>query len=467
MASKKALNAQNLEALGPERLAELLLEISTGNAVAKRRLRLELAAQDGPAEVAREVRKRLATIARSRSFVEWHNQQSLIDDLETQRRAIVDQVAKRDPAEGLDLMWRFLELAPSVYERCEDGGAPDGTFERAVNNLGEIATSAKPNPMTLADDVLQALIADNYGLSEPLIRALAPTLGRKGLAHLTRRLQADLSDNSMRRRLALMYIADVQGDADAWIAQYDAQKRKNPIIAAAIAHRLLAADRAAEALQAIDAAEHRPGDREDWGDWLLSQDFEWEDARIAALEALGRHADAQQQRWTCFERSLSAEHLRAYLERLPDFDDLEAEERALDHARNFRQPIMALAFLASWTALDRTSVSSQPALDRAADLVVRQGTNLDGNQYEILTAAADALSAKHPFAATLALRAMIDFALARARSSRYKHAARHFTTCTRLASAIEDFGAFESHDVYEARLRREHGRKSAFWSQVR
>ena len=466
MASKKTLNAQNLEALGAQRLAELLLEISAGSAVAKRRLRLELVAQEGPAEVAREVRKRLATIARSRSFVEWHNQQSLIDDLETQRRAIVDQVAKRDPAEGLDLMWRFLDLAGSVYERCEDGGAVDGTFERAASDLGGIAKAATPDPTSLADDVLRALVADNYGLYESLIRALAPSLERQGLEHLTRRLQSDLPEDDIKRRLALMYIADVQGDADAWMAQYDAEKRKNPIIAAEIARRLLAADRAAEALQAIDAADRRSGGREDWEDWGW-RDFEWEDARIEVLEALGRHTDAQQQRWTCFEQSLSAEHLRAYLERLPDFDDMEAEERALNHARNFKNPLLALSFLVSWTALDRTSVASQPALDRAADLIVRQGTNLDGNGYEILTAAADALSARHPFAATLALRAMIDFALARARSSRYKHAARHLTTCARLAPAIDDFGAFESHDVYEARLRREHGRKSAFWSQVK
>ena len=161
MPSKKTLNAKNLEALGAERLAELLIEISTGNAVAKRRLRLELAGQEGPTEVAREVRKRLATIARSRSFVEWHQQQSLVDDLETQRRAIMDQVANHDPAEGLDLAWRFLELARSVYERCEDGGgAAEDVFERAARDLGEIAKSAKPNPTALADEALQALRAN-------------------------------------------------------------------------------------------------------------------------------------------------------------------------------------------------------------------------------------------------------------------------------------------------------------------
>ena len=52
MATKTSLNAKNLEPLGAERLAELLIEISAGNAAAKRRLRLELAGARSPAELA-------------------------------------------------------------------------------------------------------------------------------------------------------------------------------------------------------------------------------------------------------------------------------------------------------------------------------------------------------------------------------------------------------------------------------
>jgi hypothetical protein len=106
--AKKTLNTSNLEALGAARLAEQLMEIRDGNAAAKRLLRLALAGAESRAEVAKQVRKRLATIARSRSFVDWQNRKSLIDDLETLRRAIVDQVARHSPAEALDLMWRFL-----------------------------------------------------------------------------------------------------------------------------------------------------------------------------------------------------------------------------------------------------------------------------------------------------------------------------------------------------------------------
>ena len=144
MASKKTLNAKNLEALGAERLAEVLIEISVGNAAAKRRLRLELAGAQSPIEVAKELRKRLTTIERSRSFIDWQNRKTLVEDLETQRRAIVDQVASADLAEALELMWRFTALANSVFERCDDSsGTVIGIFHAACRDLGEIAQAAK------------------------------------------------------------------------------------------------------------------------------------------------------------------------------------------------------------------------------------------------------------------------------------------------------------------------------------
>ena len=107
-------------------------------------------------------------------------------------------------------------------------------------------------------------------------------------------------------------------------------------------------------------------------------------------------------------------HLREHLKRLPDFDDIEAETRALDYVEGREDFHHALWFLTTW-----------PALDRTAKLVLQRPQHLDGNRYEVLTPAAEALAGKHPLAATLALRAMIDCALEHARSSRYKHAARH------------------------------------------
>ena len=74
------------------------------------------------------------------------------------------------------------------------------------------------------------------------------------------------------------------------------------------------------------------------------------------------------------------------------------------------------------------------------------------------------LAGKHPLAATILLRAMINFSLKNSRSRRYKHAARHLLNCSGLSSAIKDYRTFEPHDAYEARLRLEHGRKGSFWN---
>nr|WP_293881084.1 DUF6880 family protein [Sphingomonas sp.] len=104
MASDTTLNLKNLAALGAERLAELLMELATGDAAAKRRLRLELASRSGGGDVAAEIRKRLATIARSRSFVDWHKIKSLVRDLDIQRTAIMTHVAPTRPADAFDLL---------------------------------------------------------------------------------------------------------------------------------------------------------------------------------------------------------------------------------------------------------------------------------------------------------------------------------------------------------------------------
>jgi hypothetical protein len=91
---------------------------------------------------------------------------------------------------------------------------------------------------------------------------------------------------------------------------------------------------------------------------------------------------------------------------------------------------------------------------------------LDGNHYEVLTPATEALAAKYPLAATLLLRAMIDFSLTQSRSSRYGHAARHLRDCAGIASAIPDYASFETHEAYVSRLRRDHARKTTFWGMV-
>jgi hypothetical protein len=477
MASKTTLNAKNLETLGAARLANLLIEISTGSAVAKRRLRLELAGAQSPKEAGREVSKRLTSIARARSFVNWKNRKPLVTDLESQLRAIKEQIAPDDPAEGLALLWRFMQVARPLFERCDDSsGIVIEVFHHACATLGEIALAAGTPAEQLADAAVEALCDNGYGQYDGLIAILTPALGEVGLAHLKQRIEAlaatpvpvppkgeweavgygsggttyahQMEERSRQStvRMALKDIADAMGDVDAFSAQYDPKTRKVPKIAAEIAARLLAAGRAGDALGFIERAEV-DSDR-----WVPC---EWQDTRLEVLEALDRKDEAQAFRWSCFESTLNTEYLRDFLKRLPDFEDIDAEERAMDHAAARSRVTPALGFFLDW-----------PSPDRAARLLIDRHAEINGDHYEFLVPAAEALSERHPLAATLALRAMIDFTLTQARSKRYGYAAGHLAECAALGSGIEDCGTLESHATYVARLKQEHGRKSGFWGLV-
>lgn len=494
MPAKPKLTAKSLAALGAERLAELLIEVTAGDAAAQRRLRLALAETAGPEQVAQEVRKRLAVIGKSRSFVDWRKLGPVVSDLTNQRRAIVEVIGKADPTTAVDLLWRFMDLAAPLFERCDDSnGDLIAVFHEAVEPIGTLAAAAQMAPAALADRVFDALVDNRFGQFDGLIVSTAAALGREGLERVRdqmrdferqplptpppgeRRMigyssrgpiyadEVEATGRAMAVRQSLIEIADALGDVDAFIDQFGEQARRRPAIAAEIAQRLLAAGRGAEALQALDAVDRQEvfgaTDPEEGAmaafAWVDEADLEWVDARIAVLESLGRGEEAQAERWTAFRQLLSARHLKEYLRRLPDFDDVEAEEQALDWVAARPDRLRALAFLVAW-----------PDLGRAAHLVEAQADALDGNAYYILTPAADALAAQHPLAATILLRAMIDYALERSRSSRYGHAARHLADCASLASAIEDYGSLPTHDAYVARLRTAHGRKRSFWTQI-
>ena len=147
--------------------------------------------------------------------------------------------------------------------------------------------------------------------------------------------------------------------------------------------------------------------------------------------------------------------LRAYLKKLPDFEDVEAEDWAMRHALGFRNFSAALYFFHQW-----------PDPAHAAQLVLDRASEIDGNAYYLLDPVARQIEGKHPLAATLLRRAMIDDTLEGAKSSRYKHAARHLLECQSLATMIRDYGTFETDEAFTSRLRASHARKTGFWKQV-
>ncbi len=474
--SKKTLNKDNLTALGPERLADLLLEVSTGSAEIKRRLRLELSHNLGPLELSRDVRKRLVSLRKSTSFVGWRRRKSLIKDLRTQLDMITEKIAPEEPTEAFELLWQFIELAPSVYERVDDSRGDVGdVFREALMRFEDIGPGAVLDPTALASRVWDALRGNGYGEFDGIIGLLAPTLGDDGLRALKdlveaysetpakesledhealqflRELRSDSGNYARDQqdrlvKMCLQEIAEAQGDTDAYIAQYSACDLARPDIAAEVAHLLLSQGQAADALNTLTAS--------DLTGRALGQ-REWDAAYIDCLIALDRIEDAQAHRWARFEETLNPDLLRDYLKVLPDFDDIEVEDRAKAKALEFEDLHLALMFFLDW-----------PDLSCAARLIESRAEELDGDLYHILTPAADALREKYPLAAVLLWRAMIEYALREGRSTRYGHAADHLMDCAAVDGEISDYGLFAPHLSYLAHLHKQHERKTSFWQKV-
>ena len=94
--------------------------------------------------------------------------------------------------------------------------------------------------------------------------------------------------------------------------------------------------------------------------------------------------------------------------------------------------------------------------------MLTRASEIDGNFCFLLDAIARLIEGKHPLAATLLRRAMIEDTLNGAKSSGYKHAVRHLLECQSLASSIQNYGAFDTHDAFASRQRTKHSRKVGF-----
>jgi hypothetical protein len=457
----RTLSTEALLQLGAQRLAELLMSQAKGDAALARTLRLELAGMDGGGLLMTEVEKRLRTIGRSRGFVEWDKVRPLARELDSLRETIAGPLAKTNPRAAVAQMRLLLGLATNVFERSDDGSGVLGeVFRQAGAELGRLWTLLpNRNPVALASEVLALWDADGYGETDRLLDAAGPALGPEGRAELRRLLQARLAALPLSRTpdaleswhgrgqitFRLRYLADLEDDVDAYIAATEEGGRAENF-AGDIVQRLIGHGRPAEALAWLDRASGRHE----------GEEIRQADLRIAALDALGHCEAAQALRWEAFCRWLTPQHLRPYLRGLPDFEDVEMEDRAMAQALAHPDRNLALSFLVGW-----------PNLEAANRLVRAHHGEMDGRDYGRLRPAAEALAERYTAAATLLHRTMAEDVLRRASSRQYQYAARDVRACVGLAPLLPAEPGLEDHATFLTRLKREHGRKAGFWALLK
>jgi hypothetical protein len=411
-ASLKKVTAENLAGLGAERLAEILVGVAATRPELKRRLRMELAAEQGAEHLLPEIDKRLASLATSKGRVSWRQRPTFVRDLDGLRALIAGRLASLDRAAALSRMWPFMDVARRVGLRMRDrDGSLAAVFERAAGDIGGLIGEADD---ARAADALAAALAANPGpwaeWLPAVLQAASPGLAAAALRRISEREGATPGWMALIRQLA-----DAAGEIDAYAATYTAAALRTPAIAAEVAGRLLAAGRIEEAGRLLEAAAPDKPRGKPWPGKAVEPDFDWETAWIDYLERSGQAAAAQDARWASFERTLSAARAREFTRRLADFDDVEAEGRAFAYAAAHAEAQRGLQFLMDWPALPEAAAMIQA---RAEELRVAD---------EQAQAWAARLRPRQPAAAHLLLRKAAAAAFRR----------RDYATCDRLTQEAD------------------------------
>lgn len=408
-ASLKRVTPENLARLGAARLAEILAEVAETRVELKRRLRMELAAEQGADQLLPEIDRRLTALGTSRGAVSWRQRPAFVRDLDSLRGLIAERLATLEAEAARARILTFMGLAGRTQARARDReGAVPRVFERAASDVGRLFRDASPEEAgaQLAASIAEAP-ADWSGWLPEVLAAGGPGLA----AAILRRLPSGSGPgwNATIRRLA-----DAAGDVDRFRATFPPDALKTPSVAAEVATRYLQAGHLEPARAVLEAAV-RPGlfRRTRSGD--AAPDFAWETAWIDYLERSGEAAAAQEARWASFERTLAPERAKAFVARLPDFEDVEAEHRIFAMAATHADALRGLDLLMAW-----------PALPEAAAMIAARAGELrpDADRAEAWAAR---LRRRHPAAAHSLLRLAAAEALRR----------REFATCNRLAREAE------------------------------
>lgn len=346
-------------------------------------------------------------------------------------------------------------------------------FSGLADDIAHLSVPSERPSHEMIAQVCQTLLRNGYGQADALVTALAPALGNEGLKALRSALTdagriaakpvaprarrashwkrgRKLEYDSIRHRsraemlhVALEAVADALGDVDAYTElQTDP---RDPDVALKLAHRLVAAGRPADALSRLDNSR---GGRE-------ARTPEWDALNVTTLERSGRDEDAQRHRLNTFRRTLDPGKLRAYLKRLPDFEDIEIEEAELDRALSHPQALLALELFISW-----------PSLDRAARLVAARLTAFRGDEETRLSPCAERLAGKYPAAAVQLFRRMAEARLASGLPSLFEGAATHFWESERLDSRIAVQDGAPPHRDWATWLHKTFPRCREFWSAI-
>lgn len=446
--SKIETRKKRLVELGPESLADALLQLAVHNDIADDMVERLIAT---PRENVKKFQAKLAGVKRSRRFIRWGESYGF--SLQLQQLLEILKEGADDPVTGCKMVARFFESDQATFNRCDDSSGHVGdVFRHDAPELFSTYAQQCPDKEWLADLVFDLNKKDSFGVRDALIDCAAEYLPESVIRSLIHRMQqmADTESDEYNKRHWLQLVESL------------ARQIRDP--------ELFLRTRAASwgSLNAnawLDIAEVylKSGDSQTALEWLekISDDDVFQASRrdTMLLEVYGQLGQSEKQKDIAWKQFHSCRTTVALDELLAVIgkdrrDSVVQGELPKIHA-NKNLSLTDAAFLVD-----------MGLMEDAGDYVRDRAELLDGDHYYSLLPLAKALEESgYPLPATVVYRALLDSILRRGKSTIYHHGVRYLKKLDRLASDVDDWKNVTDHQAYVQELRQTHGRKSAFWAK--
>ncbi|MDP3935579.1 MAG: hypothetical protein Q8Q56_01095 [Alphaproteobacteria bacterium] len=437
---------ETLSKVNPSKLLDILVSLYEQNKELQKPLDMIFAGlDDDPKKIVLLIKKEIASLKRSKRYIDYYESSALADHLNQLRLRIIEDVLAKSPKHAWELMLEFLDLHEKTFDRVDDSnGSVGDVFRDACENLGNISNQTNYPINEIVQIVFERFMKNDYGIYDDIILHFKNTLGVDGLQQLYTQLHsAHTTTNSRKISSGLKSIADCRNNVDEYIRACSLNGAPIAYDHLDIAKRLMDHWRAEEVLQWLERMD-------------IPSNHGWESQRlklkIQALELNGEYALAQEERIAWFDKSLSPELYGEILKHSKESIKESFKVDAVLKALKFNEPHAALNFL----------IKAQE-FEAAGKLIRQRLKEFHGREYSVLRGAAEILESSDPLAATLLYRRMMEAILEEAKYKYYNYAAKDYVRCGLLNTNIVEWEAFQSHNEYSSDLKEKHKRTSGFW----
>ncbi|MCX7124331.1 MAG: hypothetical protein NTU49_00975, partial [Gammaproteobacteria bacterium] len=315
----------------------------------------------------------------------------------------------------------------------------------------------------LVEKIFQLLLKNGYATRDKIIEHSVNALGKTGLMALEIAIQKN-ENKFGEHTYPWIYkaIADGLGDVDKYIEIVKKYSVVNDLTVCDIAKRLISKWRSQEA---IDWLLYQPNDVTVESSKAIDPskithfNSDRFDLLLEAYESETLLDEAQSLRWILFKRTLSHKYYEGLIKHKVGVELEKIKEQAFQFACDQHKGSIGtvLRFL-----------SEIAAFKKIDEIVQEKFDDLSEDDYYLYRPLSKTLSASgFSLSACLLRRKLIDGILNRAISKYYKYAVSDLNLSAAYAKEVQDWKSFQNHDQYMENLRKNHGRKSAFWAQVK